>query len=844
MTPWVRAMLIATATAACALRITGWDRGESDFVHPEAARRGETSAFYHFHPDETTLIHASLALDDPRQPPLTAYGMLPMYLARVVLECVGWFQQGDLDTDSVRGSRLAVQGVRVLSILLSMATLAVMWALTRSLWGERTALVALLLVGAVPLAIQQAHFYTADGLFALLALLSLGVAIRVRDSGPWTFVLAGLLIGATAATRLNGLLTAAVLAVAYFSSASGCRGVLQKLRRQEIWYAALATVVTVVALQPHLLLDPGSMLRATGTDDFAYSMAIATGQILRPWSLADTHTTSFLHFWTALWPQGVGWPLTLLLALAWVRAVFRGGIQDRLLALWCALFFLTVGDLHTKHVRYLLPMLAPLGMLAARMIVEAWDCCARRRWLLVVIIPCVFYTWIYGVAFGRIYRLEDARVTAGRWIHDHVPEGASIAIERGGFSMRGSFDAVTYGELYLNTTTVFATRGYLSCGAAASYLMERLERADWVAVTDVNRYRQFSAAPELYPVLSSFYTKLIAGDLGFAAAQRFKVYPQVAGWTFDDDQAEPSFLGFDHPAVHVLRRESQYRASFDAWRNSAAQLPGCADVDLRAAVQAMEKGKLEEAESRLTQARDSEPGLVHLLQARIHERRGVAELARLSLESFSDGVHDRSLAASLLPWGAAASLIDLGLVVEAVRILELWWERRTGLTEVDREVMAKSYLSVGTQLLAVRQDLAERAYLMAADIWESPLTLNLAARLVQERGAAAPALALWQRSLSLADTQVDAHMAAGRAAGDLGDREQALHHLQRAVVLTLAGSPAGPLDAVTRTARRLHELGATERVTEYLHALATRHSEWSVGLRALAETLGSAARRP
>jgi hypothetical protein len=37
--------------------------------------------------------------------------------------------------------------------------------------------------------------------------------------------------------------------------------------------------------------------------------------------------------------------------------------------------------------------------------------------------------------------------------------------------------------------------------------------------------------------------------------------------------------------------------------------------------------------------------------------------------------------------------------------------------------------------------------MLAADIWESPLTLNPAARLVQERGAAAPALALWQRSL-------------------------------------------------------------------------------------------------
>jgi len=285
-------MLIATATAACALRITGWDRGESDFVHPEAARRGETSAFYHFHPDETTLIHASLALDDPRQPPLTAYGMLPMYLARVVLECVGWFQQGDLDTDSVRGSRLAVQGVRVLSILLSMATLAVMWALTRSLWGERTALVAL---HAGRCHRRHPPQWPADGRRTGRGLLQFGFRL------PWC----------AAKTPAPGNLV---------------RGAGNGGHRSRP--AATSTAGPRVRC----------CARATGTDDFAYSMAIATGQILRPWSLADTHTTSFLHFWTALWPQGVGWPLTLLLALAWVRAVFRGGIQDRLLALWWALF--------------------------------------------------------------------------------------------------------------------------------------------------------------------------------------------------------------------------------------------------------------------------------------------------------------------------------------------------------------------------------------------------------------------------------------------------------------------------------------------------------------------------
>ena len=835
MNPWSRGVLVAVAVAAGTLRVTGWDRGVSDFVLPEASSHGETTSFYHYHPDETTLIGASLALDDPTQPPLTAYGMLPMYLGRAVLEGTAWLTGEPVDSDA-----LSVRTVRAVSALLSLATLATMWALARNLWGAPTALVAVLLVGATPLAIQQAHFYTVDGLFALLALLSLGAVIRLHDgSRESAYLVAGLLIGATAATRLNGLLTALVLAVAHFTAlrVTGWQGLSERFRAKGLWYAALTTVVTVVVLQPHLLIDPESMLRSSGTDDFAYSVAIASGDMLRPWSLADTDTIPYLHFWIALWPQGVGWPLTLLLALGWFRAVAQGERADRLIALWCALYFLTVGGLHTKHVRYLLPLLAPLGLLATRMVIDLCEHPGRRRWIVAVVAACALYTWAYGVAFSRIYGVEDARITAGRWIHRYVPEGSTIAIERGGFSMRGSFSASTYQEQDLNTSTVFSTRGYLSCGAAADYLVSRLEWAGWVAITDVNRYRQYTAATGLYPVLSSFYTALLDGGLGFEPVQRFKVYPRVAGWTFRDDDAEPSFLGFDHPAVLILRQGADHRAVLAAWQNAASELPGCADADLHAAARALEAGDLAVAEEALAGARESEIGLAHLLQVMVHQRRGEGELARLSMESFSAGAYDRSLSALLLPWAAAASLVELGLIKEAVRILELAWERRLGLEAVDKEIMSKSYLYVGLQLSEVgRVDLEERAYLMAADLWESPLTLNPAAKLVQDRGDAKTALALWEKSLDLDAGQIHVHVAAGNAAGHIGDRDRALHHLSRVVELTLAVG-ASSLDAVILTAQDLHRVGEVEKALDYLHEIAIQYPEWVARLQATAEDL-------
>jgi 4-amino-4-deoxy-L-arabinose transferase-like glycosyltransferase len=848
VSPWGRGALIAAVLAALALRITGWDRGVVTATPPEAAQQSDTYSFYHYHPDETTLIRAALDFRDPTKPPLTAYGTLPMYLASAAITCAAWYTGEPADLATTSGRRLSVYSVRALSILLSLAVLVVLWLVARSIWGEYTALLAVLLIGAVPLAIQQAHFYTVDAPFVLLAMLCLGAALRLHErSRTPAYLIAGLLIGLTAATRLNGLLMAVVLVTAHVTLPPkiGWRRILRRLGTPALWYAGLASLATLFLLQPHLLFEPESMLRSVDTNDFAYSVAIARGEVLRPWSLADMHTIAYLHFWTALWPQGAGWPMTLLLLSGWSWAVARGGRNERLVAFGCALFFLSIGGLHTKHVRYLLPLLAPLVLLAAHMVV---DLCGRHRWRRWVIggtLACLCYTWVYGMAFSRIYQVADVRTTAGDWIKRHVPPAAVIAIERGGFSLRGSFSAAVYQEHDLNTTTVFATRGYLTCGAAARYLSSRLEWADWVAIADVNRYRQYTAAADLYPVAASFYSRLIEGDLGFEPRQRLKVYPRVAGITFVDDDAEPSFLGFDHPAVHILQQGSEHRMRLASWREQAPALAGCADLDLAVAAQGLKSGDYGSAEQALAKARNFTPGLADLLQGVIHLRRGEAELAQVFVDAFAGGAADRSLSGVLLPWATATSLAELGMDDEAARILELGWERRHGLRPVDQEIMAKSYMYVAAQFSAAdRGDLEERAYMMAADLWESPLTLNTAAQLVHERGAGRVALSLWERSLSLEDGQVEILLAAGNAAvATEQDRDRALQYTRHAAQWTLSRAP-DVAQTITAVAHGLRRFGDLDQALLYLRRAGESYPHWAAALQAAADSMTATTPQP
>ena len=59
-------------------------------------------------------------------------------------------------------------------------------------------------------------------------------------------------------------------------------------------------------------------------------------------------------------------------AAGFAHVLWRREWAGLVLACWCASYFLTIGGLHTKHVRYLLPMLPGLSLLAAVLGVELY----------------------------------------------------------------------------------------------------------------------------------------------------------------------------------------------------------------------------------------------------------------------------------------------------------------------------------------------------------------------------------------------------------------------------------------------------------------------------------------
>jgi hypothetical protein len=792
------------------LRLVGLTRGKSDFLLPGEAG---LSAFYTFHPDEETLIRAALKLESLSAPPLTAYGTFPMVLARAWLEGAGLLCGSALEPERA----FVFIASRVLSALLSLASLGLVFWIGRKYFDPFAACLAAFFMAVAPLAVQQAHFYTVDGVFTLVALAALGMGLGAAQAGRlWLYAASGLFIGLAAATRLNGLLLGVVLMVGHLLSGKkrgGWKEMAPGLKQPHLWLAAALALAVLLALEPYLASDPALMRRAISSDDFAYSLDTARGQVLRPWSLVDVHTLPYLHYWTHLWPQAAGWPLTLALAAGAGYALWRRIPAGLVVLSWSVLYCLSIGGLHTKHVRYLLPLLPCLGLLAGHLCSALWR--SRWKWAgALAVAAIVVHAGTYGAAFARVYAVEDSRILAARWLYARAPEGSRIGVESGGFSMQKLISSSRYDRQYLNTGRLFGTRGYLNCEVGRQYLEGRMRELDFVVLVDANRYRQYTAVPEFFPVLAGLYGKLVAGELGFEPVQRFKVYPSLLGFEFKDDQAEPSFYAYDHPAVLIFRRRDDFAERWQAWKEELARDPHCADSVLGELAVALKGRDLDRVEKGLGKLRAEHPELrlAALLEIEAARQRHDSEARQEARARYLWGYSDPALVAWLIPWAAGASLLEVGLEELALEALVDGADKRAHFSESQRRDMSDAYIEIASGLLRKgERELGGEVYRLSTLIEARPAVCNTLAHLAYEDQRVEEALSWWDTSLRLDSTQVEILRLAGRAAYNFEHYGQALDFLARAVHLDTSLTPAQKEADYQALAEEAQRVGDRER---------------------------------
>ncbi|WP_437633237.1 ArnT family glycosyltransferase [Sorangium sp. So ce854] len=113
---------------------------------------------------------------------------------------------------------------RLMIMLMAAGLAAYVWSWSRSFWGERAALAALVLVAFNPTIIAQGRYVTTDLPAGLATMLAVGEFARYVSgrAGRWSLVTMTLAIGAAAGTKYSGLLLVPILgAIGVFLAATG-----------------------------------------------------------------------------------------------------------------------------------------------------------------------------------------------------------------------------------------------------------------------------------------------------------------------------------------------------------------------------------------------------------------------------------------------------------------------------------------------------------------------------------------------------------------------------------------------------------------------------------------------
>jgi hypothetical protein len=598
------ALLLA---AALALRLNGlnWDGGH--WLHPDERQ------IYFLALDLAwpASLGEALSPDSPLNPGFFAYGSLPIYLLRTAAGLAGLAWPAPSDPDN-----LHLVG-RVMSALFDVGTVYLTYRLGLSYWrlddahreaeeartagaaagpylkaGHRRTGMALVAAGFVATAIihvQSAHFYTADALLVFFVVLALNFAFSLARGAGWPAMAGlGISVGLALATKASAApllflpFAAHLLRPVAGRNPVGTQGRPRRPLRPVILPLLLAAVVFSFA-QPYALVDWPTFL-----GDILSEAQIASGRLDVPYTRQYAGTLPYLYpaWQTALWGLGLplglaGWAGFGALAARWLR---WGRGADALLLAWAGPYFALTGLLYAKPLRYMLPLVPVLCLLAVDLVRRlALRSAVENRPGRLHLAGAASWTGLgiaglwsvaYASLFVGIYGEQHSWIEASAWIYREVAVGSVLAVEDwdtplplplevdGGPQRIEAYD-IRVLMLYEEPDAVLA-------GGFDKWddLVGRLSESDYLLVASRRAYGTFAWLPERYPTAGRYYHLLFSGELGFEQVGEFirgpawlnprvPPLPAAAPRSLIPDE---SFVVYDHPRTLVFRNTGRHSA--------------------------------------------------------------------------------------------------------------------------------------------------------------------------------------------------------------------------------------------------------------------------------------------
>ena len=313
---------------------------------------------------------------------------------------------------------------RLVSALLGTATIPVLFALGRRMFGRKVGLMAALLYSVAPLAVLHAHFLTVDVTATFFVTLTLLWSARLLTSQTWKdYALAAVWAGLAAATKYNtGLVLIAPITAHFLNKdPNAC-----KTHR-----GAQFVVLIAVALLTFLITCPGPWLNF---DNFWYGINGYPGSGLR-WELFDHprigHGYLFANTGNGWWyhltvslPFGLGPTLAVAALLGLIPALRQRTKSDWLLLAFFLVYFGISGLSNVRFTRYMLPLFPVFCLWAARFLIGVRIRGIDSRGGFLVVPPLTLYGSYYLVTCMTTL---DPRDAAADYLERNAPQGAQVA---------------------------------------------------------------------------------------------------------------------------------------------------------------------------------------------------------------------------------------------------------------------------------------------------------------------------------------------------------------------------------------------------------------------------------
>lgn len=498
-----------------------------------------------YHPDERNIANAvtKIRFFSRLDPQFFAYGGFSIYLYTGAVNIISFITK---DSSWISDWGLINVVARFFSALFSTLTIIPLYFLAKKIASTKTALIAVILYTFTVTSIQTSHYGVTESVITFIGvLICLFSIINFKKLNLANTIILGVISGIGIAAKISSVL---FLIMPFSSFILMINKNDLKLRKIAFYFLLFSIICFLVftLFSPFTFINWSKFLESMN-----YESGVATGSLPVVYTLQFDNTLRYIfQIKNLFWQIGLA---ALFSVLGFIFLLYKAlktkNKEILIFILFPLIYFLYVGAWHTKFLRYMVPIVPFLIILAGILLAEI-----RLKYkifgkilIMIVILSSVFWS----VAFFSIYTRPQTRIAASRWIYSNIPRGSKILGEQWDDGLPNPIGQFNPSVYQITQLAMYDTDNE----EKINYLSSNLSNSDYIIFNSRRLYGTLIYLVDEYPITSRYYKLLFSGKLGYVKVAEFTSYPSILGLTINDDSSEETFQVYEHPKVLIFKNE-------------------------------------------------------------------------------------------------------------------------------------------------------------------------------------------------------------------------------------------------------------------------------------------------